>query len=50
MKRHGCKVAAVVFESAGASAEDRNVALQSLEHCPKATNFTRGAVEVLVLP
>ncbi|HZG99791.1 MAG TPA: hypothetical protein VEY32_01860 [Flavisolibacter sp.] len=42
-------MAAVVTEGAGASAQDRNVALKTLEQCFKATNFTTGAVEVFVI-
>ena len=45
----GSHMAAVVTEGAGASAQDRNVALKTLEQCFKATNFTTGAVEVFVI-
>ena len=47
---HRGDVPAIVVEGSGASAEDRNIALKTLEQCLEATNFTAGTVEVLVVP
>jgi len=41
---------AVVVKGARTPAEDRNIALKTLQQCFKSNNFTAGTVEVLVIP